>query len=74
MPESRKLGNQTFPYVLVGDQAFPLKTYMMRPYLRKDLNNEKKSSTIDYPGPGMLSKTRLVFSHQFGEYTDLQCN
>ncbi|XP_014213350.1 protein ANTAGONIST OF LIKE HETEROCHROMATIN PROTEIN 1-like [Copidosoma floridanum] len=27
---------ENFPYVLVGDEAFPLKTYLLRPYPQKD--------------------------------------
>lgn len=36
-------GNQiSFPFFFVGDEAFPLKTYLMRPYPRADLTDEKR--------------------------------
>ena len=35
--------NLTLPYVFVSDDAFPLKSYMMRPY---SANLKRESSTI----------------------------
>ena len=39
VPESAPLveNGEPQPYVVVGDEAFPLKTYMLRPYSRKTL-------------------------------------
>lgn len=36
----------TFPYVLVGDEAFALTNYMMRPYPRSGNLNRKKKFLI----------------------------
>ena len=33
---------ERFPYVILGDEAFPLKPYLMRPYPRRTLTHEKK--------------------------------
>ena len=33
--------DQTFPFVIVADDAFPLKDYILKPYSRNDLTPEK---------------------------------
>ena len=38
--------SESLPYVVVADDAFPLKTYMMKPYAFKNLCTEKGSSFI----------------------------
>lgn len=37
--------NVHLPFVLVGDEAFPLKTNVMRPYPQRTLNHERRVST-----------------------------
>ena len=39
IPEPEELSNTgiNFPYVLIGDEAFPLKNYLMKPYPREVL-------------------------------------
>ena len=34
--------HRTLPYVFVGDDAFPLKRYFMKPYPFKHQNNEQR--------------------------------
>ena len=46
---------ESLPYVVVADDAFPLKIYMMKPYAFKNLCNEKR--VFNYH----LSPARLVF-------------
>ena len=50
-----------FPYTFVGDEAFSLKTYMMRPYPRaKELN--LKQTIYNY----RLSRARRIIENSFG--------
>lgn len=54
-------GGATLPYVLVGDEAFPLSTYMMRPYSAKaGLTVEKR--IYNY----RLSRARRIVENFFG--------
>lgn len=47
-------------YVFVGDEAFPLKMYLLRPYNRKDLQDAER--IFNY----RLSRTRRVIENTFG--------
>lgn len=49
------------PYVIIGDEAFPLKTYLLRPYPEKQLHcNEKR--VYNY----RLCRARRVVENAFG--------
>lgn len=60
-PQPLTHGGQNVPYVLVGDEAFPLKPYLMRPYPRV--------AGLDYPKKVFnyrLSRARRVVENAFG--------
>ena len=52
--------NRQCPFVIVGDDAFPLKTYLMKPYPGKDLPDEKL--VFNY----RLSRARRTSENAFG--------
>lgn len=53
--------NVTGPYTFIADEAFPLRTYLMRPYPRRLLNDENKSY-FNY----RLSRARMTIECAFG--------
>ena len=53
-------GSDNIPYVLVGDGAFPLSKYMMKPYPQKNLSDEER--IFNY----RLSRTRRISENEFG--------
>ena len=63
-PESEIIegnGTEKLPFVFVGDEAFPLKPHMMRPYPRRnDLSYEE--SVYNY----RLSRARRIIENSFG--------
>lgn len=50
-----------FPYVIVADEAFPLTTYLMRPYTRRNRLTDKQR-VFNY----RLSRARLCIENTFG--------
>ncbi|CAI6373761.1 unnamed protein product [Macrosiphum euphorbiae] len=63
LPYPKKLPNSNLigPYTFIADEAFPLRTYMMRPYPRRLLNDENKSY-FNY----RLSRARMTIEYAFG--------
>ena len=65
LPESTVLPGDdeghAIPYVLVGDEAFLLRPYLMRPFPGRTLNDERR--VFNY----RLSRTRRVIENVFGK-------
>lgn len=60
-PDEIYEGSTNYPYVIVGDEAFPLSSYLMRPYPgREGLSPEKK--VFNY----RLSRARRMIKNTFG--------
>ncbi|XP_016115196.1 uncharacterized protein [Sinocyclocheilus grahami] len=58
LPGAEHLGNM--PFTIVGDAAFPLKTYLMRPYPGLDISTQQR--IVNY----RLSRVRNVVENAFG--------
>ncbi|KAE8291511.1 hypothetical protein D5F01_LYC11119 [Larimichthys crocea] len=58
LPGAAHLGD--VPHVMVGDAAFPLKPYLMRPYPGLNINHQKR--IFNY----RLSRPRMVVENAFG--------
>ncbi|CAK1578735.1 unnamed protein product [Parnassius mnemosyne] len=63
MPKRLPNSDVSAPYVLVGDEAYPLMHYLMRPYPERVLNNERKCFNI------RLSTARQTIECAFGILT-----
>ena len=50
------------PNVIVGDEAFPLKTYLLRPYSKHHQGGDERTKIYDY----RLSRARRVVEKAFG--------
>lgn len=49
-PQCLPGSNIRLPFVLIGDEAYPLKKFLLRPYPSTHLDNKKKEVSIrDYP-------------------------
>ena len=64
IPEDKQLPGTSClaPHVTVGDEAFPLKTYLMRPYPGSQSKWDHEKSVFNY----RLSRARRVVENAFG--------
>lgn len=67
IPEGKYLPNTTTtaPYVMVGDEAFPLKTYLLRPYPGRQLAEDADKANFNH----RLSLARQLVENAFGILT-----
>ena len=63
IPQPIAIGKREFvlPYCLVGDEAFPLKPYLLRPYPGRD-RLSREQSIYNY----RLSRARRMIENTFG--------
>jgi hypothetical protein len=64
IPEDKQLPGTLClaPHVTMGDEAFPLKTYLLNPYPRSQSKWDNEKSIFNY----MLSRSRRVVENAFG--------
>jgi hypothetical protein len=64
IPEDKQLPGTSrwAPHVIVGDEAFPLKPYLMRPYTGSQSKGDNEKSIFNY----RLSQARRVVENAFG--------
>lgn len=53
---------EPMPHVIIGDQAFPLKRYLMRPYSKEAVSNNANKKNFNY----RLSRARRTVENAFG--------
>lgn len=74
LPEPERISNNfTLPFVCVADEAFPLKTYLMRPYARRALQYTAEDTAEEFANKCKrkffnyrLSRARRVIENSFG--------
>ncbi|XP_008179385.1 uncharacterized protein LOC103308193 [Acyrthosiphon pisum] len=64
VPEDKPLPGKVekSPMVIIGDEAFSLKTYIMKPFPRRQSRNDRKKDTYNY----RLCRARRVVENAFG--------
>lgn len=67
LPEPSVLRNTTIkaPYVLIGDEGFPLRKYLMRPFPRRQLVPGGEKDVFNY----RLARARMVVECSYGSIT-----
>jgi hypothetical protein len=53
---------EPLPHVIVADEAFPLKPFLMRPYSKSDVRNNEPNKIFNY----RLSRARRIVENAFG--------
>lgn len=61
-PTSLPGADVPFPHVFVADEAFPLSSYMMRPFPRRNINLSNDERVFTY----RLSRARRIIENTFG--------
>jgi len=64
-PKSLPHNLEPLPFVIVGDEAFPLKRYLLRPYPGNSARNDESKKIYNY----RLSRARRVVENAFGILT-----
>jgi len=62
LPPDENLGGVPLPYTVIGDEAFPLKKYLMRPYPRTARRLSEAERIFNY----RLSRSRNTVENAFG--------
>lgn len=62
IPPDEDLGGRSLPYVTVGDEAFPLQKFLMRPYPRSARRLNEDERILNY----RLSRCRNTVENTFG--------
>ena len=64
IPPGKQLpgSEENLPYVIIGDEAFPLSTYLMRPYSGDQASVDEEKKVFNY----RLSRARNVSENAFG--------
>ncbi|CAG5050932.1 unnamed protein product [Parnassius apollo] len=61
MTADKSLSPDLEPHVIVADEAFPLKSYLMRPYSKNDVRNNEPNKIYNY----RLSRARRIVENSF---------
>ena len=62
LPPDQNLGGVPLPYIVIGDEAFPLKKYLMKPYPRSARRLSEAERIFNY----RLSRSRNTVENAFG--------
>ena len=55
-------GSEPLPHVIVADEAFPIKSYLIRPYCKNDVQTNEPNKVFNY----WLSRARRTVKNAFG--------
>nr|CAI5840130.1 unnamed protein product [Callosobruchus analis] len=61
-PKPLTLNSEPLPHVIVADEAFPLKPFLMRPYSKNDVCNNEPNKVFNY----RLTRARRIVENAFG--------